>query len=156
MTDQLPINLDTGSVGESNPKLVCRFCKRPIYEAAHGEGYLHLNTGLVECDFPPDSLYRATPYPDNTTYVTFRAELITEMTQCTVSYVEVQHSPGELLELLLADARHYAEAKGLTFDDHARRSYQIFLANHDNREIASKRIAKESRTLRQLRSQNSR
>jgi hypothetical protein len=72
---------------------------------------------------------RATPYDNNTTYVAYRAELITEMTMTMFSYVVEVHSPTELLEMLLADARHFADAKGLAFDEHVRLSYDIYLEN---------------------------
>jgi len=68
------------------------------------------------------------PSDNNTTYVTYRAELITQMTNTMFSYAEAQ-SPKELLEILLADARHFADANGLAFDEHHHRSYEIYLEN---------------------------
>ena len=118
---RLPINLDL---------LVCKYCKKPIYIAGGRTGYLHVNNGAAECAVPQidDLPNRATPYDDNTTYVAYRAETITEMTNRNFSYAEVR-SPGELLEIILADARHFADANGLVFDDHVGRSYQIYLEN---------------------------
>jgi hypothetical protein len=118
---QLPINLEL---------LVCKYCKKPIYPAGGRTGYLHLNRGAAECAVPQDDdlADRATPYDDNTTYVSYRAELITEITKRIFSYAEVQ-SPKELLEIILADARHFADVNSLVFNEHVRRSYQIYLEN---------------------------
>lgn len=110
--------------------LVCKYCKKPIYIAGANTGYLHANTGAKECHDPQVKklVNKATPYDDNTTYVAYRAELVTEMTNMMASYAEAK-SPAELLDLVLADARHFADVKGLLFDEHDRRSYQIYLEN---------------------------
>lgn len=118
---QLPITVDI---------LVCKYCKKPIYIAGANTGYLHANTGAKECHAPQvkELANQATPYNDNTTYVAYRAELITEMTNMMASYAEAK-SPAELLDMILADARHFADVNGLVFDEHDRRSYQIYLEN---------------------------
>jgi hypothetical protein len=118
---QLPINLEL---------LVCKYCKTQIYTAGGSTGYLHLNSGAAECIAPQvEGLpNRATPYDDNTTYVVHRAELITEITNRIFSYAEAR-SPKELLEMILADARHFADVNGLVFDEHLRYSCQIYLQN---------------------------
>jgi hypothetical protein len=110
--------------------LVCKYCKKPIYIAGANTGYLHANTGAKECPDPQVKRLKnkATPYDDNTTYVAYRAELITEMTKMMASYAEAK-SPAALLELILADARHFADVNGLIFDEHDRRSNQIYLEN---------------------------
>jgi hypothetical protein len=118
---QLPINLDL---------LVCKYCKKQIYTAGGSTGYLHVNSGVAECAAPQieDLANRATPYDDNTTYVAYRAEIITDMTNRIFSYAEAR-SPKELLEMILADVRHFADINGLVFDEHLRLSYQIYLEN---------------------------
>ena len=118
-TIQLPISVAI---------LVCKYCKKPIYLAGANTGYLHAHTGGADCHAPQvkELPNRATPYDDNTTYVAYRAELITEMTNTMSSYAEAQ-SPAELLDLILADARHFADANDLVFDEHDRRSHQIYL-----------------------------
>lgn len=118
---ELPITVDI---------LVCKYCKKPIYIAGANTGYLHANTGAKDCPDPQVKQLKnkATPYNDNTTYVAYRAELITEMTTMMASYAEAK-SPAALLELILADARHFADVNGLVFDEHDRRSYQIYLEN---------------------------
>ena len=110
--------------------LVCKYCKKPIYIAGANTGYLHANTGAKECHDPQVKklVNKATPYDDNTTYVAYRAELVTEMTNMMASYAEAK-SPAELLDMILADARHFADFNGLVFDEHDRRSYQIYLEN---------------------------
>jgi hypothetical protein len=110
------------------PNLVCQFCKKPIYAAGGSEGYLHANSAAAQCTTPQlEGLKnRATPYDNNTTYVAYRADLITQMTNIMFSYAEAQ-SPAQLLEMLLADARHFADVNSLSFDEHDRRSYQIYL-----------------------------
>ena len=112
------------------PHLVCQYCKTPIYAAGGSEGYLHANNSAAECTNPQlEGLKnRATPYDNNITYVAYRADLITQMTNIMFSYREAQ-SPAELLDILLADTRHFADLNGLAFDDHDRRSYQIYLLN---------------------------
>jgi hypothetical protein len=112
------------------PNLVCQYCKKPIYAAGGSEGYVHANSSAAECANPQvEGLKnRATPYYKDMSYVAYRAVLITEMTNTMFSYMEVR-SPAELLEMLLADARHYADANGLAFDKHLRRSRQIYLQN---------------------------
>jgi transcriptional regulator with XRE-family HTH domain len=118
---QLPIDLEL---------LVCKYCKKQIYTAGGSRGYLHVNNGAAECAAPQveDLLNRAKPYDDNTTYVAYRAEIITEITNRIFSYEEAR-SPQELLEIILADARHFADVNGLIFDEHNRHSYQIYLEN---------------------------
>lgn len=112
------------------PHLVCQYCKTPIYAAGGSEGYLHANSSAAECANPQlEGLKnRATPYDNNITYVAYRADLITQMTNIMFSYKEAE-SPAELLDILLADTRHFADLNGLAFDDHDRRSYQIYLHN---------------------------
>jgi hypothetical protein len=118
---QLPISVDI---------LVCKYCKKPIYIAGTNTGYLHANTGATDCAAPQVEglANRATPFDANTTYVAYRAELITQMTNTMFSYAEAQ-SPEELLEMILADARHFADVNSLVFDEHDRRSYQKYLEN---------------------------
>ena len=141
---RVPTNYDAQSVvAPTGPYLVCRYCKTPIcpaicrqcktplYDANGNVCYLHANNGITACHTPqvqglPN---RATPDDDNATYVAYRADLITDMTICMFSYMEVQHSPNQLLDNLLADLRHYADAHGLPFDEHERRSYQLYLEN---------------------------
>src|SRR5689334_19968754 len=110
------------------PNLVCQYCKKPIYAAGGGEGYLHAESGSADCATPQvEGLKnRATPYDDNLTYVAYRADLITQMTDYMYSYAEAQ-SPTELLQMLLADARHFADLNGLSFEHHSQRSYLIYL-----------------------------
>lgn len=141
---RVSVNLDTQTVvTPQGTHLVCRYCKTPIcaavcrhcntplYAANGSICYLHANSGVAACEAPQvEGLpNRATPYNDNTTYVAYRAELITEMTERMFSYAGVRHSPGELLENLLADARYFADAKGLAFDEHERHSYRLYLEN---------------------------
>jgi hypothetical protein len=109
--------------------LVCKSCRDPIYAIAGGRSYLHAYTGSPKCIAPLlPKVTEATPYDDNQTYASFRAELIADMTRAFHSYSEVD-SPEELLEMLLADARHFADAKRLHFDDHYRRSQDLYLEN---------------------------
>lgn len=110
----------------TTPNLVCRSCRDPIY-AVRGN-YLHTYTGSAECIAPLTKDTRAKPFDDNQTFPAFRAELIADMTRCFHSYCDVD-SREELLEMLLADARHFADANRLNFDDHYRRSYQLYLEN---------------------------
>lgn len=141
---RLPTNFEAQSVdAPTGPYFVCRYCKTPIcaaicphckdllYDANGSVCYLHTNNGITTCDTPQVQALpnRATPYDDNETYVAYRADLITEMTNCMFSYMEVERSPSQLLENVLADLRHYADANGLPFDEHERRSYQLYLEN---------------------------
>ena len=116
------------NLNSATPNLVCKFCKDPIYTLPRGSGHLHAYTGSAQCIAPLTKESRATPYEDNQTYPAFRAELIEDMTRCFHSYCDVD-SPEGLLEMLLADARHFADAKRLNFDDHYRRSYHLYLEN---------------------------
>ena len=109
--------------------LVCKSCRDPIYAIANGRSYLHAFTGSAKCIAPLlTKVIEATPYDDHQTYASFRAELIADMTRTFHSYCEVD-SPEELLEMLLADARHFADANRLNFDDHYRRSHNLYLEN---------------------------
>ena len=109
---------------------VCQDCNTPLYDSNRRACYLHTNNGTGACDAPQVTglLNRAMPYDDNGTYVAYRAELITEMTRCLFSY-NVLDSPGELLDNLLADVRHFADTHGLPFEEHERRSYELYLGN---------------------------
>ena len=108
------------------PNLICRYCKTPIYVARDGDAYSHK-------DGPPGALKPqvaglknlATPIDDNVTYPAYRADLISEMTNHTHGYPD--DSPEQVLELILADTRHFADANGLNFDEHERRSYELYL-----------------------------
>ena len=109
--------------------LVCKSCRDPIYAIAGGRSYLHAYTGAAKCIAPLlPNVTEATPYDDHQTYASFRAEFIPDMTRAFHSYCEVD-SPQEVLEMLLADARHFADASRLNFDDHNRRSYHLYLEN---------------------------
>ena len=130
-TQARPPEEPTEAVATSAPNLVCKWCKDPIF-AVLGAEYLHAYSGSPECicvgnwanwqSWRP----RATPYNDNETYTHYRGRLIADMTKNLVSYSDVD-SPQELLELILADARHFADGNRLNFDDHHRRSCQIHL-----------------------------
>lgn len=113
--------------------LVCQYCKKPIYAGGGSEGYLHANNGSAECATPQlEGLKnRATPYEDDMSYVAYRAHLITQMTNTMYSYAEAT-SPTELLEMILADTRHFADINGLVFEDHNRRSYELYLNNRSD------------------------
>lgn len=106
--------------------LVCRFCKTPIYAAGEADAYLHKD-GSFKCVKPQTAGLEnfATPYIENLTYPAYRASLISQMTSLTYSYPT--DSPDKLLELILADTRHYADANGLEFDEYERRSYELYL-----------------------------
>lgn len=121
---QLPISLDL---------LVCKYCKEQIYTAGGSTGYLHVNSGAADCAVPQidDLLNRATPYDDNTTYVAYRADLIPEITKRILPYAKAR-SPKQLLEIILADLQHFADVNDLVFDEHVRRSYQIYLENRSD------------------------
>ena len=126
--------LPTEDVSTTEPNLVCKYCKDPIFAVPGAHEYLHAYSGSPECicignwanwqSWHP----RATPYHDKETYPDYRGRLITDMTKNLVSYSDVD-SPQELLELILADARHFADTNRLNFDDHHRRSCQIYLDN---------------------------
>src|SRR5215208_2163019 len=102
----------TEALASTAPNLVCKWCKDPIFAVAGGE-YLHAYSGSSECicygnwanwqSWHP----RATPYNDKEPYTHYRGRLITDMTKDIVSYLDA--SPQELLELILADARHFAD-----------------------------------------------
>lgn len=111
------------------PNLVCKYCKEPIFPVRSPQGYLHAYSGAPECiTQEPGRQPRASPYPDKETYPAYRGRLIMEMTRSIQSYSDVD-SPPEVLELILADARHFADANRLNFEDHHRRSCQIYLDN---------------------------
>ena len=118
------------SHSSETPNLVCKYCKDPIYALNRGSGYLHAYTGAAECIPTGSSTIeaRATAYDDYQTYPAFRAELITEMAKCVHSYSDTD-SPEQVLEMILADARHFADAERLNFDDYYRRSYHLYLEN---------------------------
>ena len=107
------------------PDLVCRFCKTPIYAAGDADVYLHKD-GSTKCETPQVAglKNRATPMDDNLTYPAYRAVLISEMTNHTHGYPD---ESDKVLEMILADTRHFADAKGLNFDEHERRSYALYL-----------------------------
>ena len=106
------------------PSLVCIFCKTPIYAA--GDAYLHKD-GSTKCVNPQVAGLKnlATPIDDHLTYPAYRADLISHMTNRTYSYPD--DSPEKVLELILADTRHFADANSLNFDEHQRRSYELYL-----------------------------
>ncbi len=123
----------TEALTSAAPNLVCKWCKDPIFAVIGGQEYLHAYTGSPECicvgnwanwqSWHP----QATPYDDKETYPHYRGRLIPDMTKNIVSYLDA--SPQEILELILADARHFADTNRLNFDDHHRRSCQIYLDN---------------------------
>lgn len=109
--------------------LVCKSCRDPISVIANGRSYLHAYTGSAKCMAPLlPTVTEATPYENHQTYASFRAEFIPDMTRAFHSYCDVD-SPEEVLEMLLADARHFADANRLHFDDHLLRSYHLYLEN---------------------------
>lgn len=109
--------------------LVCKSCRDPISAIANGRSYLHAYTGSAKCIAPLlPKVTEATPYENHQTYASFRAEFIPDMTRAFHSYCDVD-SPEEVLEMLLADARHFADANRLHFDDHLLRSYHLYLEN---------------------------
>lgn len=113
------------------PAVVCKYCKEPIFPVPGAQGYLHAYSGALECITPQlggKSQTRASPYDDKETYPAYRGRLIMEMTRNMQSYSDVD-SPAELLEMILADARHFADTNRLNFEDHHRRSCQIYLDN---------------------------
>ena len=122
----------TEALTTAAPNLVCKWCKDPIFAVAAGE-YLHTHSGSSECvcygnwanwqSWHP----RATPYNDEETYTHYRGRLIADMTKNNVSYLDA--SPQEMLEMILADARHFADTNRFNFDDHNRRSLQLYLDN---------------------------
>lgn len=107
--------------------------EEPTEALATEAPYLHAYSGSPECvcvgnwsnwqSWHP----RATPYNDKETYVHYRGRLIADLAKDIVSYLDA--APQELLELILADARHFADTNRLNFDDHHRRSFQIYLDN---------------------------
>ena len=114
------------------PYLVCQYRKKPNYAAGGSEGYLHANSSAADATPQLEGLKnRATPYDNNIPYVAYRADLITQMTNIMFSYTEAQ-SPAELLQILLADARHFADVNHLAYDGHNRRSYQLYLHNRSD------------------------
>jgi len=122
----------TEALASAAPHLVCKWCKEPIFDVVGGQ-YVHAYTGSRECicrgNWPICKGWqpRATPYDDKETYTHYRGRLIGDMTKDIISYLGA--SPHEMLELILADARHFADTSGLNFDDHYRRSFQIYLDN---------------------------
>jgi len=108
------------------PDLVCRFCKTPIYTAVDAGTYLHKD-GSTKCITPQVAGLRnlATPIDDNLTYPAYRADLISDFTNHTHGYPV--DSPEQVLEMILADTRHFADANDLNFDEHERRSYEFYL-----------------------------
>lgn len=114
--------------------LVCKSCRDPIYAIANGRSYLHAFNGSAKCITPLlPKVTEATPYDDHQTYASFRAELIADMTKDFHSYCEVA-SPEELLEMLLADARHFADANRLNFDEHYHHSHNLYLDTQQTRD----------------------
>ena len=107
------------------PNLICRYCKTPIYAAGDADAYLHTN-GSTKCVKPQVAGLKnlATPIDDDVTYPAYRANLISEMTNHTHGYPD---ESDKLLEMILADTRHFADANGLNFDEHERRSYELYL-----------------------------
>lgn len=122
----------TEALATAAPSFVCKWCKDPIF-AVSGDEYVHAYTGSPECicrgNWPICKSWhpRATPYDDKETYTRYRGRLIGDLTKDIVSYLGA--SPHEMLELILADARHFADNHRLNFDDHNRRSVQIYLDN---------------------------
>jgi hypothetical protein len=106
--------------------LVCKFCKTPIYPTGDADTYLHKD-GSIKCVNPQVAGLNnlATPIDKNLTYPAYRAYLISYMASRTHSYPI--DSPEKLLKLMLADTRHFADANGLKFDEHERRSYELYL-----------------------------
>ena len=107
------------------PNLVCRFCKSPIYRAGDADAYLH-EDGSTKCVKPQVAGLKnlATPIDDKLTYPAYRADLISEMTTHTHGYPD---ESDKVLEMILADTRHFADANSLNFDEHERRSYELYL-----------------------------
>ena len=124
------------------PNLVCRFCKTPIYAAGDADAYLHLG-GYSKCVKPQVAELKtvATPFDDNITYPAYRAYLISYMTNHTVSYPK---EPDKLLEMILGDTRHFADANGLHFDEHERRSYDLYLKDKAGTQCDSGKLQHET------------
>lgn len=124
------------------PNLVCGFCKTPIY-AAGADAYLHID-GSYKCVNPQVAGLKnvATPFGNNQTYPAFRAEIIADFTNHTVTYV--RESPEKVLEMVLADARHYADANGLNFDEYERRSYDLYLEDKKETQCRSGKLQHET------------
>jgi transcriptional regulator with XRE-family HTH domain len=118
------------------PNLVCRFCKTPIYATGDADAYLHTD-GSTKCVKPqvPGLKNLATPFDDNATYPAYRAELISDMTSHTFSYPD---EPDKLLVMILTDTRHFADANGLNFDEHERRSYELYLKDKAGTQCSGK------------------
>jgi len=124
------------------PNRVCRFCKTPIYAARDADVYRHKD-GSSKCVKPQvDGLKNvATPIDENLTYPAYRAELISHMTNRTFSYPD---DPGKALEMILADTRHFADANGLHFDEHERRSYELYFEDKKNTQSDSCKLQHET------------
>ena len=124
------------------PNLVCRFCKTPIYAAGDAAAYLHIN-GSFKCVKPQVAQLKnvATPFDDKTTYPAYRAELISAMVNHTFSYPD---EPDKVLEMVLADVRHFADANGLHFDEHERRSYDLYLEDRVDTQSGSSKLQHET------------
>jgi hypothetical protein len=124
------------------PNLVCRFCKTPIYAAGVANAYLHKD-GSTRCVKPQVSGLKnvATPIDENLTYPGYRAELISHMTNHTFSY---PHEPDKVLEMILADSRHFADANGLHFDEHERLSYDLYLEDKVDTQCGSSKLQHET------------
>jgi len=122
-----PRNIFQNSQRATVPNFVCRFCKTPIYTTGDGDAYLHTN-GSTKCVKPQVAGLKnlATPFDDNATYPAYRAELISHMTNRTFLYPD---APDKVLEMILADTRHFADANSLNFDEHERRSYDLYLTD---------------------------
>jgi hypothetical protein len=122
----------TEALATAAPNLVCKWCKDPIYAVSPDE-YVHAYTGSPQCvcrgNWPICKSWHphATPYDDKETYTRYRGRLIGDLTKNLVSYLGA--SPHEMLEMILADARHFADTHRLNFDDHNRRSFQLYLDN---------------------------
>lgn len=127
-----PIELQASSEDSgAPPNLVCKYCKEPMFPVRGPQGYLHAYSGVLECITPEmggKSQTRASPYDDKETYPAYRGRLIMDMTRSVDSYCDVD-SPPELLEMILADARHFADEHRLNFEDHHRRSCQLYVDN---------------------------
>ena len=127
------IEESTEALATEASNLVCKYCKDPIFALPGGQEYLHAHSGSPECVCVGNWANwqrwhpRATPYNDKETYTHYRGRLIADLSKDIVSYLDA--SPQALLELILADARHFADTNRLNFDDHHRRSFQIYLDN---------------------------
>jgi hypothetical protein len=117
------------------PNLICRYCKTPSYVAGDGEAYLHKD-GSTKCVKPQVEGLKnlATPIDENVTYPAYRADLISEMTNHTQGYPD---KSDKVLEMILADSRHFADANDLNFDEHERRSYELYLEDQKDTDDAA-------------------